>query len=162
MSNQILTLQEAKTYLRIDHNAEDEYIKSLIITAEEHIKNVTRSSLKVQTRTHVEENPENKVTIPDGNVIGVKKVMAVDDNGIPFQIKAVRNGNEVMHTAPNVPYIEITYDVYDDHIPEPLKQAALLLIAHLYENRGVITDTSANEIPFAFQSLVAPYRKGFF
>lgn len=163
MSNlMIVTLEEAKLYLRIDNDMEDGFIKGLIITAEEHIKNVTRSSLKVHDCTYVVDKPGSTVEIPDKDIVQLDEVKAFDSNGIGFKTKAFRDGNVITHTTPGVPQLEIKYKVYDEYAPEPLRQAALLLIAHLYENRGIITDTNATEIPFTFQALVAPYRKGFF
>jgi uncharacterized phiE125 gp8 family phage protein len=45
-------------------------------------------------------------------------------------------------------------------IPEPLQNAMMLLIGHLYENREIVAMTGAmpKEIPFAYKALVAPYQ----
>jgi len=43
-------------------------------------------------------------------------------------------------------------------VPGPLKQALLLLVSELYENREAAGDRPRVELPFAVSALVAPYR----
>jgi hypothetical protein len=43
-------------------------------------------------------------------------------------------------------------------MPKALKQAMLLTITDLYENRGAITTKQNYEIPVAAQYLMIPYR----
>jgi len=45
-------------------------------------------------------------------------------------------------------------------VPEPLQNAMLMLIGHLYENREMVAMTGAvpKEIPMAYKALVAPYQ----
>lgn len=45
-----ITVEEAKTYLRVDSSDEDDYIKHLINAAEKTIRDVTRQSLSVLRR----------------------------------------------------------------------------------------------------------------
>lgn len=44
-------------------------------------------------------------------------------------------------------------------VPEPLKVAILLLVSHWYQSREAATSASINELPFAVNALIAPYRK---
>lgn len=44
-------------------------------------------------------------------------------------------------------------------VPEPLKVAILLLVGHFYNNREATTSVSISQLPFAVNSLVAPYRR---
>ena len=46
---EILSLQEAKNYLRVEHEFDDELIKDLIISARELIETVTEQSVLKQT-----------------------------------------------------------------------------------------------------------------
>lgn len=44
-------------------------------------------------------------------------------------------------------------------VPEPLRQAIKLMVAHWYENReAVVIGPAVNELPFGAQALIAPYR----
>lgn len=44
-------------------------------------------------------------------------------------------------------------------VPDPLKVAILLLVGHLYNNREATTSVSISQLPFAVNSLIAPYRR---
>lgn len=46
-------------------------------------------------------------------------------------------------------------------LPKPIKQAALLLVGHWYENREAATEAKMNDLPMAVGSLLAPYRNYF-
>lgn len=49
------------------------------------------------------------------------------------------------------------------NVPQALKQAMLMLIAHWYENRAsVMADMDANEVPQAVHFLVSPYKVWWF
>lgn len=48
-------------------------------------------------------------------------------------------------------------DVGSD-VPEPIRQAMLLMIGHLYENRQTVSVGAMTEIPFTANALLAPYR----
>ena len=44
-------------------------------------------------------------------------------------------------------------------IPEPIRQAMLLLVGHWYENRETVNvDNSTSELPFTTQALLSPFR----
>jgi len=43
-------------------------------------------------------------------------------------------------------------------VPKAIKQALLLLIGHLYENREAVTTANLNELPMAVNALLYPYR----
>lgn len=43
-------------------------------------------------------------------------------------------------------------------IPAPLKQAALLMVGNLYNNREAVTYTTAVEVPLAYNYLLQLYR----
>lgn len=44
-------------------------------------------------------------------------------------------------------------------VPEPIRQAIMLLAAHWYKNRAATSDAPMSELPFAVSSLIAPYRR---
>mgnify|MGYP001493833867 CR=1 FL=1 len=47
-------------------------------------------------------------------------------------------------------------------VPAALKQAIMMLAAHFYENREAASfDGRANQLPFSFLGLIAPYRRWF-
>lgn len=46
----------------------------------------------------------------------------------------------------------------DEDIPATVKHSALLLAAHLYTNRTMVSFAQALEIPYSFKFLLNPYR----
>lgn len=48
-------------------------------------------------------------------------------------------------------------------VPKPLRQAMLMLVAHLYEHREpVVVGSTPAELPHGLNALVAPYRRAWF
>ena len=43
-------------------------------------------------------------------------------------------------------------------VPQALRQAIRLLVAHWYENRGLVTVGTATVLPQSVAALIAPYR----
>jgi uncharacterized phiE125 gp8 family phage protein len=43
-------------------------------------------------------------------------------------------------------------------VPGPIKQAALLMLGHLYENREAVADVRGYELPLTETALLAPFR----
>jgi uncharacterized phiE125 gp8 family phage protein len=55
--------------------------------------------------------------------------------------------------------VEAGYGDEADDVPEPLRQAIRLLVAHWYENRGLIAvGRSVAVLPATVAALIAPYR----
>ncbi|RJG44916.1 head-tail connector protein [Mesorhizobium sp. DCY119] len=50
-------------------------------------------------------------------------------------------------------------DEFEDGVPAPLDEAVLKVAAHLYEWRGVASETALTQIPEGFRALVNIYRK---
>lgn len=45
-----------------------------------------------------------------------------------------------------------------ENVPGPIRQALLLYVAHLYENRESTIEGTLTEVPMGFYDLIAPYR----
>ena len=55
--------------------------------------------------------------------------------------------------------VEVGYGAAPANVPETLRQALLLLVAHWYENRGLIAiGRSVAVLPLPIAALIAPYR----
>jgi len=52
----------------------------------------------------------------------------------------------------------VTIDDEQTEIPKSLKQAIILLTAHWYLNRNLVSFAQGTEIPYAFKFLLNPYR----
>jgi uncharacterized phiE125 gp8 family phage protein len=163
-----ITLQEAKDYLRVDFNNDDALISTLITAARQFIEKLTRRSIAVATwEMSLDEFPQGEIIIPLPPLKTINSISyikdgtpqtfndyEVDDYSQPARIKG-----EWPETDNVLNAVKINFDAGYDTVPEPLKQAILLLISHWYENREpVTTNGSPANIPFTIDALVSQYK----
>jgi uncharacterized phiE125 gp8 family phage protein len=174
-----VTLADAKAYLRVDNDADDAVISALIAGARSHIEAQTRRALITQTwrlvrdvwpgdgRIAVVPSPLQQVTAArvyrlDGSKQALDLQAFVAD---PAATPAIISFLTWPLPVPRRPAAGIEIDVevgYGDDpadVPEPLRQAIKLLVAHWYENRGLIAvGQTLALLPATVAALVAPYR----
>lgn len=175
-----VTVDEAKTHLRVDGTHEDVLVSSLILTSRLHIETalslalidqswtlcldrwprgseveVPMSPLKAVTSVRVKSAAGDWVTLPSTNYL-------VDLISKPPRLF----WNGTTRPDPGVPAcgIEITFEAgfgaTSAHVPAPIRHALLLLIAHWYEHREAIeVGSEATRIPKSVSDLIAPFRK---
>ncbi len=82
---------------------------------------------------------------------------AVDDNGYRFS-----RGDLVVSAGLNwvrQPVHRVRYIAGYESVPEPIKVAILMLVAHWYRSRGAVTLADApQELPFGVEALLRPFR----
>ncbi len=176
-----VALLEAKAHLRVDHNDEDTLISSLIITSRLHIEASLGLGLITQSWSLFLDDwpPGTTVRLPMRPVQSVSAVRLynenettqtvaasgyyVDGKGTPARLVRLggvgwpgperkANGIEIAFTA--------GYGAAASDVPQPIRQALLLLIAHWYERREPFEQGgSAVAIPKMVSELLMPYRE---
>lgn len=175
-----VTLVEAKSHLRVDHNDEDALISVLTQAAREMVENNTNRSLITQTRViKLDGFPwGDTLKLTDGPVSSITSIYYDDDadvntllasslywTDLDSNIPRVRIKSSFPSTYDKPNSVQITYvagyGADGTYIPQPLKQAMLLILGHLYENRQQVivsgSPTGALEIPFGANALMSPY-----
>ncbi len=175
-----VSLAEAKAHLRVDITEDDSLITALITAARQHAEAITRRQLVTATWDLTLDG------WPDGDTIlmplpplqGVTSITYKDSGETVYALlatdyivdKAEEPGRIVLaygKTWPSAalyPAAAITVRFtagYGDAaaVPQAIKQAILLLVAHWYENReATIGGAIQREIPFAVEALLWPYR----
>lgn len=174
-----LTLDEAKAYLRIAHDDDDDLIAALITGARSHIEAGTRRALITQTwRLNRDAWPAaGRIAVLPAPLQEVAAARVYDLDGEAqaidpeaFVADTISAPGMVSFAPWSLPPpgreqggIELDVTVgYGDaavNVPTPLRLAARLLLAHWYENRGVIASGGgAAVLPASVAELIAPYR----
>jgi uncharacterized phiE125 gp8 family phage protein len=162
-------VDEAKTYVRVEHDDEDALIASLIAVAIQHGEGFTATQFLmrgVTERMPVSSAWQRLGMTPVQNITGVN---AIADDGTPsplpvsaYALDIDRNGDGwVRVTAPvSAKRIEVTYSagIAADwgSLPDALRHGALRLAAHLHAVRDTPDDAGP---PAAVAALWRPWRR---
>lgn len=173
-----LNLTEAKAHLRVTDTSEDALIESYIVAAREWVENYTGHVLVqrvVEDAFHewgdfltlrhqpvTVDDPTPTLTVnyidTDGDEIEYEE-RVIRDQRYPWTIWAA-SGAEFPTLGTNGT-ITVTYTAgYANPalVPQPLKQAMLLLIGQWHQQRGAASADEMFEVPFAVTSLCRKYR----
>lgn len=176
-----VTLAETKAHLRVDTSDDDALITALITAAREYVEGASRRALITQTwRYSLDSWPEgDEIELPKPPLQSVSSVKYYADDGTEYTLSTfayiVDTDSEPGRIAlaygeswPSLTLypagaIRITYVAgYGDAasaVPQHLRQAILMLVAHWYENRETTTiGAVAREVPLAVESLIYLHR----
>lgn len=172
-----VSLVEAKAFLKVDDDAEDALIATLIGAARLHVEGVTGKALIAQSwRIVLDDWPSNGVVkLPVAPLIAVTAIAATDDNGGSHEIGLGQFGSEpdrllVPRVVAGMPRLQERQGIEIDYVagygsgpeavPADLRQALLGLVAHWHEHRdAVIVAGSGAIVPSGFDRVVAPYKR---
>lgn len=168
-----ITLEEAKTHLRVWCDADDDYITALITAARIYAERFQRRSYITQTlELRMDGFPCYLIDLPRPPAISATSIKYIDSNGDTQTLDAAKYTTDFnSYVARVVPAYNETWPTtrfvidsvtieyvagYGDaaDVPETIKQAMLLLIGVWYENREAVTDTAMTEIPFTVSALL--------
>jgi len=169
-----INLAEAKSHLRVETGDDDGYINDLIATATDYLQQTTNLKLITQTwRQYVDGlNQHGSVVLEARPPQSIAEVTVFDAEGnssvVPienYQFHQYGNPAElVIHLSNPCSVFEIDIiagfgDTGAD-VPDVLKRAILVLIAHWYEFRGAVSAFEQPlSLPSGFDALIAPFRE---
>lgn len=165
-----VTLDEVKTYLRVDSHQENNLLEQLIKTARRMIEDYTSRAMITQTH-RVIAGVDEVMTLPMApfqNIVAKPKVLTGKSSEVVQNYRLDLSRPQarlyLAHRFAQESSFQIDYRVgYGDSpmdVPEPLRQALLLLVADLYENRPGETTNKAgiHALPGLVRSMLDPYR----
>lgn len=177
----LVSLEEAKAHLRVDFDDDDDYIESLV----EGVTNTLdgpdgwlgRALITQTLEWRGDEFGPCDIRLPYPPIISIVCVKYDDDAG---NEQTVSSSDYRLVGQPSMPRLALAYGAswpstrwqsecvrirytagYGtavDSVPAPIRQAVLLMIAELYENRELTTDRSRAELPFSAMALLSTYR----
>ena len=176
-----VSLSEAKAHLRVDGTDEDVLITALILSARKHLETWLARSLITQSwRLMLDDWPHSStVDLPLSPLQSIEAVETYDADDVATPVAALAyfvdtvsdparlvrisgdawpapgraaNGVEIRFTA--------GYGDAASNVPQPLRQALHLLVAHWFERRESVPVENAGTLaPFSVASLISPYRR---
>ena len=173
-----VTVAEAKDHLRLEHVLDDGYVSTLITAARAHVEEKLRRSIMAQTWELVlPAFSTDVIELPWGKLVSVTSVKYLDANAVEQTFSSSSyyvdtdtvNGRVILDSDLSWPEtttrwnaVVIRYVVgwpSPVEVPAPIKQAMLLLVSHMYENRSPeIVGTIVSPVNFAVDALLNPYR----
>lgn len=175
----LVTKAEAKKHLRVEHSEDDELIGTLIQTAYELAEQLTNQLLQRETVTCYADSFRQCMLIKLGVDATVDSVKYIDTDGseqtldatdydfdgrsYPSRLEIINEPSDVRDRMNSV-IVEVTSGFSLDGVasqktPSQFKNAILLIVGHLYENRQDVTAFKAHEIPMSSQYLLNPFRR---
>ncbi len=161
-----VTLAEAKLYLRVDSNDEDNLISNLIVAARMSAEKFLKSSLITQSWKLVyNDYVEDAVALPMPPIASIISVVVVNRDTSTQTISA---NNYYLNAAKNTLLfdnqvsgftIEISYNAgygTASQVPTPIKYGILAHIAAMFDERGLIGQAN---LPPQASALYAPFRE---
>lgn len=170
-----VALVDAKIHLRVDNADDDGYIMTLIQASREWAEDFTRRKfINTTVRLSLDAFPE-QIRLPFGKTQSVSSVDYYDEVGdtvilspsVDYVVDSASEPARVVlaedaawpavQDIPNairVTYV-VGYGATAVSVPAKVKQAILLVVGHLYENReNSISGTSISKLPLAAENLL--------
>lgn len=160
-----ITLQEAKTHLRVDFTDDDTYIQSLCDLVEAVVLNEIKGTktgegtVTTNATTSLVGSGTNFLDFQAGDTIcvdGQSNVLIstiTDDEHLTVATAYTSNSDSLSYEVISSLPLEGT------DIPLQLKHAMLLLIGHFYMSRETsLIGVNQIKIPYGFEFLIAPYK----
>jgi uncharacterized phiE125 gp8 family phage protein len=169
------TVAEAKSFLRVEHSDDDTIIAALIAAARGHVEALTRRALLTQSWRFVLDAwpADGRIVLRMGPLRSVIAARVYDTannaSGIDVETFVVDVAADVVASpcwALPVPGratagieldLQLGYGNAAD-VPHALRHAVRMLVAHWYENRGLVAAGTVAALPAGVDALVAPYR----
>jgi len=170
-----ITLPEMKAYLRLDDDGQDDLVAGLIRAARLMVESASRRLLIEQGwRIVMDRWPQGgRILLPLSPVLAIDSVKVLDAAGVATEIAPASVALDAASDPPcmfvsDAPEpgkarhgIEIKlragYGASPDAVPETLKLAIKILVAHWFENRGDVVGEQV--LPPDAMALVAPFQR---
>ncbi|MCB1386553.1 MAG: head-tail connector protein [Nitratireductor sp.] len=173
-----VSLDEVKRHLRVETADDDLYLTDLIAASTGHLEQVAGVKLITQTwRQFLDGVPDDNcirlavapvrslvsMTVYDRDGVGTSVPMTdleLDAVSAPprLLLKAAHQAGKALNGV-EIDIVAGFGDTAAD-VPDTLRRALLLLIAHAYEFRGAVpVDAQPASEPHGFRTLIAPFRR---
>lgn len=169
----IITMAEAKNYLRVDSADDNSLITALIEVAEDLVEKLTGRILLTKILEFIYDEVGVSIEVPRSPLQEIMKIETIDDTGVKtivssglYNVDISGQRGRIMlkdgcvwptHRgfASFIITAKVGYGDTAEAVPAALKQAVLVALAILYENRGEMDE---GKIMSAISAICQPYR----
>ncbi|HEV7880236.1 head-tail connector protein [Bradyrhizobium sp.] len=171
------SVAEAKAFLRVEHGDDDAIIASLIAAARAQVEALSRRALLTQRWRFVRDAwpVDGRLSLRMGPLRSVIAARVFDAAGNAHSIDAASfvadaAANVIASPSWALPLpgrgtagieldVELGYGANAADVPDGLRHAVRMLVAHWYENRGLAAlGAGVAVLPAGADALIAPYR----
>lgn len=167
-----ITTDQAKAHLQVTGTDFDDEIDAWIIAARQYVENYTgRQIMPATWELYMDQLPDDHFYIEPCPVTGVSEVLYFDSDNAEQTIDAddldiniisepakiqMAYGESWPTTYEKQNAVKVTFisGYSNNNVPYPIKSAMLLIIGHLFENRG---DEGHRNFPKSINNLLDPY-----
>jgi len=170
-----VTLAEALAHTRVDDTADNALVSALIVAARRAAEAYTRRAFISQSWAMYMDQPPtgNFLEIPKAPLIGISSIQTFTDADVATTFASsnyyvdliTKPGRVVLRTAASWPTptraasgfvvnFRAGYGATGSNVPADIRQAILMIVSHLYENRG----DAESDVPRVAQMLLEPYK----
>ena len=172
-----LSLDDARSFLRVEHGDDDPLIAALIVSARMHVEGQGKTALISQDwRIVLDCWPHHgRIAVRPGPLKALKAARVYDCHGQPQTVDTQafvpdRGASTLAFMPWTMPVpgriaagieLDVTVGFGDAvaDVPEPLRQAIRLLVGHWYENRGLVAAADKSTVlPSTVAALISSYR----
>lgn len=175
----LVSLEEAKKQMLVEHGDDDELIKGYVTAATGHLEiQIGRAFIRQIWRQAYHCWPTGGARFPLSPALSIDSVQYYDsDNSLQtldsssywlvedtqspivtwrpgVQLPALYDRPDAMQV-----YMAVGYGAEPEETPEPIRLAVKVLAAEWYANREASTEAGSEELPFAVMALVKPFRR---
>lgn len=150
-----VTLAQAKAWLRVTHDDEDDIISALITAARQICEGHISKSFVERTVTAVVRNDLGNVKLPYGPVGNVTHIYDVDGNELGSTDYNITGVSDKRLGYPMSSYVKVVYTAGYASLPQQFITALKCQLAWLYTHRG---DDDGTVIAPDAKAILSPYR----
>lgn len=160
--SEIVTVSEAKSYIRIDTSDDDALLGDMITQARIWCENYIGKDIVAKTRQYYKELADGRFEIPYAPISSITSI-TVEGVAATYETYGLYDDVIELNSLGKHKDIIVTYTTagQDDAL---LKQAILQFVSTLYDNRAdfiVMQGVSFVEIPANVEHILAPYKNAF-
>jgi len=159
LGNELITVQEAKDYIRVDTSADDNIISAMIVQSRIWAENFISKDIVPKNRTYYLRYVDDRFDLPFAPVDSVSTITIDGTATTDYELYGVDDSIVALNSLPSKE-IKVTY-ITSGINNNLIKQAMLQLVSTFYDNRSDLKESNFIEIPTNVKSILQGFKTMF-